>query len=223
VKLSLPLSGPSLPPQSGKAARQVVIFLHGLGADGDDLIALAPYFAQVLPDAAFFAPHAPYPCDMAPFGRQWFSLQDRSQEAILAGLEAVRPVFDAYLDAVLDRRGLTEADLALVGFSQGTMLSLYGALRRRAAVSAVVGFSGLLAAPDRLITEIAARPPVLLVHGEEDPVVDFGFMELAARTLSTLDVPVEALARPGLGHSIDDEGLARAIRFVANGFTEQQA
>jgi len=223
VKLSLPLSGPSLPPQSGKAARQVVIFLHGLGADGDDLISLAPYFAQALPDAEFFSPHAPHPCDMAPFGRQWFSLQDRSQDAMLAGLEAVRPVFDAYLDAVLDRSGLTEADLALVGFSQGTMLSLYGALRRRAAVSAVVGFSGLLAVPDRLITEIAARPPVLLVHGEQDPVVDFGFMAQASRTLSALDVPVETLARPGLGHSIDDEGLARAIRFVANGFTKEQA
>ena len=221
--MSLPLSGPSLPPQSGKAARQVVIFLHGLGADGDDLIGLAPYFAQVLPDAEFFSPHAPYPCDMAPFGRQWFSLQDRSQEAILAGLEAVRPVFESYLDAVLDRRGLTEADLALVGFSQGTMLSLYGALRRQAPVAGVVGFSGLLAAPDRLVNEIVARPPVLLVHGAEDPVVDFGFMELAARALRALNVPVETLARPGLGHSIDDEGLSRAIRFVADGFTKKQA
>jgi phospholipase/carboxylesterase len=223
ISVSLPLSGPSLPPQSGKAPKQVVIFLHGLGADGDDLIGLAPYFAQGLPDAEFLSPHAPYPCDMAPYGRQWFSLQDRGQEAIHAGLEAVRPVFESYLDAVLKSRNLTEADLALVGFSQGTMLSLYGALRRRAPIAALVGFSGLLAAPDSLIAEITAQPPVLLIHGEEDPVVDFGFMELAARVLTALEVPVETLARPGLGHSIDDEGLARAIQFVAGGFAKKQA
>ncbi len=216
--MPLPLTGPTLPPQSGKAAKQVMILLHGLGADGDDLIGLAPYFAELLPDTEFLSPHAPHPCDMAPFGRQWFSLQDRRPEAILAGLEAVHPLFDAYLDAVLDSRGLTEADLALVGFSQGTMLSLHGALRRRAAVAGVVGFSGMLAAPDRLLGEIAARPPVLLVHGEEDPVVPFDFMALAARALDTLGVPVETLARPGLGHSIDDEGLARSIAFVCGAF-----
>lgn len=220
--MSLPLSGPSLPPQSGKPPKQVVIFLHGLGADGDDLIGLAPYFAQVLPEAEFLSPHAPYPCDMAPYGRQWFSLQDRSPEAMLAGLETVRPVLDSYLDAVLESRGLAEADLALVGFSQGTMLSLHTALRRRARIAGLVGFSGLLASPDRLIAEITARPPVLLIHGEQDPVVNFGFMDLAARALNALDVPVETLARPGLGHSIDDEGLSRSIRFTAARFTGKQ-
>jgi phospholipase/carboxylesterase len=196
----------------------VVILLHGLGADGDDLIGLAPYFAEVLPEAEFLSPHAPYPCDMAPFGRQWFSLQDRRPETMLAGLEAVRPVVESYLDAVLDSRGLTAADLALVGFSQGTMLALHTALRRPAPIAALVGFSGLLPGPDRLLREISARPPVLLVHGEEDPVVDFGFMDLAARALAALEVPVETLARPGLGHSIDDEGLARGIDFVARLF-----
>ena len=220
--MSLPLPGPSFPPQSGKAPKQVVIFLHGLGADGDDLIGLAPYFSEVLPEAEFFSPHAPFPCDMAPFGRQWFSLQDRGQDAILGGLEAVRPAFDAYLDAVLESRGLTEADLALVGFSQGTMLSLYGALRRRARIAGLVGFSGMLAAPDRLIDEIVSRPPMLLIHGEEDPVVDFGFMDLAARALTALSVPVETLARPGLGHSIDDEGLSRSIQFIVSAFTKKQ-
>jgi phospholipase/carboxylesterase len=220
--MSLPLSGPSLPPRSGHAPKQVVIFAHGLGADGDDLIGLAPYFAEVLPDAEFLSPHAPYPCDMAPFGRQWFSLRDFSAEAITAGLDSVLPLFNAYLDAVLESRGLTEAELALVGFSQGTMLSLHAALRRPKAVAAAVGFSGLLAVPDRLLNELSARPPVLLVHGEEDPVVNFGFMDLAARALDALGVPVETLARPGLGHSIDDEGLARSIGFVAEGFNQKQ-
>jgi len=220
--MSLPLSGPSVPPRSGKAPKQVVIFAHGLGADGDDLIGLAPYFAEALPDAEFLSPHAPYPCDMAPFGRQWFSLQDFSAEAITTGLDGVAPLFNSYLDAVLESRGLSESELALVGFSQGTMLSLYAALRRAKPVAAVAGFSGLLAVPDRLLTELSARPPVLLVHGEEDPVVNFGFMDLAARALDALGVSVETLPRPGLGHSIDDEGLARSIGFVAEGFNQKQ-
>jgi phospholipase/carboxylesterase len=200
----------------------VVILLHGLGADGDDLIGLAPYFAQALPHAEFLSPHAPYPCDMAPFGRQWFSLQDRHPEAMLAGLAQVRPVFDAYLDAVLAQRGLTDSDLALVGFSQGTMLALHCALRRKIAIAGLVGYSGLLAAPDRLIGEIASRPPVLLVHGEEDGVVDFGSMDLAARALAALGVPVTTLARPGLGHSIDEKGLSRGIEFLIKAFSENQ-
>ena len=221
--MSLPLTGPSLPPKSGKPPKQVVILLHGLGADGEDLIGLAPYFAQALPDAEFLAPHAPYPCDMAPFGRQWFSLQDRHPEALRAGLMQIQPIFDAYLDAVLAQRGLTEADAALIGFSQGTMLALHCALRRKTPVAALIGYSGLLAAPDQLIEEIASRPPILLVHGEQDSVVDFAFMDLAARTLAMLEVPVTALARPGLDHSIDEEGLSRGIEFLADAFGGNQA
>lgn len=221
--MSLPLTGPSFPPKSGGPPKQAVILLHGLGADGDDLIGLAPYFAEMLPDAEFLSPHAPYPCDMAPYGRQWFSLRDFGHDAMLRGLEAVKPIFDSYLDAVMETRGLTEADIALVGFSQGTMLSLHGALRRSKPIAALLGYSGMLVAPERLIGEITARPPVLLVHGEQDPVVPFEAMTLACRALEVLGVPVTASARPGLDHSIDDEGLAEGIRFVAGAFGKKQA
>jgi len=221
--VTLPLTGPSLSPKSGRPPRQVVIFLHGLGADGDDLIGLAPYFAEVLPEAEFLSPHAPYPCDMAPYGRQWFSLQDFSHDAMLRGLTGVKPVFDSYLDAVLESRGLTDADLALVGFSQGTMLSLHGTLRRSRPIAALLGFSGMLVAPDRLMAEIAVRPPVMLIHGDQDPVVPFAAMDLANRALEALAVPVISLARPGLGHSIDDEGLVRGIGFVAEALGKKQA
>ncbi len=221
--MTLPLTGPSFAPKSGGAPRQVVIFLHGLGADGDDLIGLASYFAELLPDAEFLSPHAPYPCDMAPYGRQWFSLRDFGQEAMLRGLESVKPVFDSYLDAVMESRKINETELALLGFSQGTMLSLHGALRRKRPVAAVLGYSGMLVAPDRLISEITARPPVMLVHGEQDPVVPFEAMDLGRRALEALAVPVTTLARPGLGHSIDDEGLAEGTRFLAGAFAGQQA
>jgi phospholipase/carboxylesterase len=219
---NLSLSGPGLKPRSGHQPKQLVIFLHGLGADGDDLIGLAPHFAEALPDAEFLSPHAPFPCDMAPFGRQWFSLQQRGPAEMLQGLKTVRPLLDAYLDEMLAKRSLTDNDLALVGFSQGTMLALYAGLRRSAAVAGIVGYSGLLAAPDLLPAEITARPPVLLVHGEQDAVVAFQFMELAKSALELLQVPVTSLSRPGLGHSIDDVGLAAGIRFLADHFAKKQ-
>ena len=212
------LSGPTRPPASGGQARQLVVFLHGVGADGDDLIGLAPYFAELLPDAEFLSPHAPFPFDMAPMGRQWFSLGDISPPAILAGIQSAAPQLNAFLDAELAKRSLTDRQLALVGFSQGTMMALYVALRRPLSCAALVGFSGMLAAPDRLPAELTARPPVLLAHGDEDEVVPFAFMDLAKSALDLMGVPVEAMPCPGMGHGISDEGLVAGIRFVAAGF-----
>ena len=128
--MNLTLSGPSFPPQSGGKPSRLVILLHGLGADGNDLIGLAPYWAPLLPDAEFLSPNAPFPCDMAPYGYQWFSVQDRSPEARLAGVRAAAPILDAFIDDELQKRGLDRGDSALVGFSQGTMMSLFVGLRR---------------------------------------------------------------------------------------------
>ena len=165
------LDGPRYGPASGQAPKQLVVLLHGLGADGDDLISLAPYLAQVLPEAAFVSPHAPFPCDMAPFGRQWFSLQERTPEIMLGGVRMAAPILDGFLDAELEKAGLTAERLALVGFSQGTMMALHVGLRRAAAPSAIVGFSGALLAPELLPGEIVSRPPVVLIHGAADEVV----------------------------------------------------
>ena len=114
------LDGPRFGPASGGQPRSLVLLLHGVGADGNDLIGLAPYFAQALPDTAFVSPNAPYPCDMGPFGYQWFSLQDRSPPAILAGVQATAPILNAFIDAELKRHNLADDRLALLGFSQGT-------------------------------------------------------------------------------------------------------
>lgn len=209
------LSGPSAPPASGCPPEQLVILLHGVGSDGDDLIQLAPYFATRLPDAEFIAPHGPQPFDMAPFGRQWFSLQDRSAANILAGLRQTAPLLNAFIDEQLARRGLNDDALLLVGFSQGTMLALHAALRRPRPCAAVLGYSGLLAAPELLPAEITARPPVLLVHGDDDEVVPASFMPLAERALQLVGVPVLTLPQADLGHSINDEGLMAGIEFAA--------
>ncbi|HLN23767.1 MAG TPA: phospholipase [Patescibacteria group bacterium] len=212
------LSGPSAGPAAGGPAKQLVILLHGVGSDGDDLIALAPYFATRLPDAAFLAPHAPAPFDMAPMGRQWFSLQDRHPQKLLAEARAVAPVLNAFIDGNLAERGLTDNELVLIGFSQGTMMALHVGLRRPKPCAALLGYSGLLIAPDRLPDELTARPRVLLVHGEEDETVVPDFLPLAENALRLVGVPVLSLMCKNLGHSINDEGLIAGIEFAAQGF-----
>jgi phospholipase/carboxylesterase len=208
------LSGPSRPPASGGKPRRLVILLHGLGADGNDLIGLAPYWARLLPDAEFLSPNAPFPCDMAPYGYQWFSSQDRSPEAVLGGVRAAAPILDAFIDEALEQRGLGSGELALVGFSQGTMMSLFVGLRRAEPVAGIVGFSGRLLAPELLASELRSRPPILLVHGTEDPLVPYSSLAAAETTLKAAGVPVETVTSFGIGHSIDDQGLRRGGEFL---------
>ena len=213
------LSGPSRPPASGGKPRRLVILLHGLGADGNDLIGLVPYWARLLrllPDAEFLSPNAPFPCDMAPYGYQWFSSQDRSPEAVLGGVRAAAPILDAFIDEALEERGLGSSDLALVGFSQGTMMSLFVGLRRAEPVAGIVGFSGRLLAPELLASEVRSRPPILLIHGTEDPVVPHSSLAAAENELKAAGVPVETVSSVGIGHSIDDQGLRRGGQFLKN-------
>jgi len=210
-----PLAGPRFGPAAGGAARRLVVLLHGVGADGNDLIALAPALGQVLPDALFVAPDAPEPCDMAPFGRQWFSLRDMSPPALAGGVRATAPVLDAWLDSLLAETGLPAAALALIGFSQGAMMALHVAPRRAEPVGAVLAYSGALVDGGALPADMRARPPVLLVHGEDDPVVPFAAMAAAERTLAEAGVPVQAVARPGLAHGIDEDGLRAGAGFLA--------
>ncbi len=213
--MSLPsLSGPIRKPASGGKPRQLVVLLHGLGADGNDLIALAPVWAPLLPDAEFVAPNAPFPCDMAPFGRQWFSVQDRTPARLLAGVRAAAPILDAFLDDALQARGLAASELALMGFSQGTMMALQVGLRRAPAVAGILGYSGALVGADELGREIRSRPPVLLVHGDADEIVPVAALPLAVDMLTAAGVTVEHLLRPGLGHGIDEEGIRRGGAFL---------
>jgi phospholipase/carboxylesterase len=203
------------PPAAGGAPRSLVVLLHGLGANGADLMGLAPYWAPLLPNTAFVAPDAPEPCDMAPYGFQWFSLQDRNPLAMMRGVTAAAPVLDGFLDEILAEHGLDDRRLALVGFSQGTMMSLHVGLRRGATPAAIVGYSGALLSGPELFVQVRARPPVLLIHGDADTVVPVGALDAAAIGLRSVGLTVETERRPGLGHSIDDVGLERGGAFLA--------
>jgi phospholipase/carboxylesterase len=216
---SITLDGPGVAPKSGAKPKQLIVFLHGYGSNGDDLISLAPYWADLLPDAAFVSPNAPFPCEQNPFGGfQWFGLEQRDPAMMLAGTRAAATILDAYLDDALKARGLDESKLALVGFSQGTMMSLHVGPRRAKPPAAIVGYSGALIGADALAAEIRSKPPVLLVHGSGDQVVPFQAMAAAAQVLQSLGVKVETLARPGLPHSIDPEGLTRGGQFIHQNF-----
>lgn len=208
------LKGPVYKPRSGGAPKQLVMLLHGWGADGPNLIDLADVISPVLPDAQFVAPNAPYPCEANPFGYQWFSLMDRQPQHMLEGARGAATIVNKFLDDQLAALSLDNSKLILIGFSQGTMTALHVAMRRTPQIAALVGFSGALVGADVLPREIAARPPVCLIHGEMDDVVSFGAMGHAAEALAGAGVKVETHARPFLGHSIDMEGLKAASEFL---------
>jgi len=207
------ISGPELSPASGGTAKQLVILLHGYGADGQDLIGLAPYFAHVLPEAHFVSPNAPLRCEMG-FGYQWFSIQNQDPVQRLGQIRAAQAILDGFIDAQLARFGLSDDRLALVGFSQGTMMSLFTAPRRAAACAGIMGYSGRLESPELLEKEVRARPPVVLVHGDRDELLPIQLLGQAAAALEGAGIAVETHVRPGLGHGIDEDGIRIGMLFL---------
>src|SRR5690242_17160738 len=212
------LDGPRLEPRS-QHARQLVVFLHGYGADGNDLIEIGRAWQGLLPDAAFVSPHAPRPCGQAPTGREWFPLTFRDPTERWTGVNMAAPALNAFLDAELARHSLPASALALVGFSQGTMMSLHVGLRRATPPAAIVGYSGMLVLPgeaeiDKFAEEIRSRPPVLLIHGDQDQLIPVQALLHAAQGLASLDVPTQWHISSGVGHGIDDEGLRQGGEFL---------
>jgi len=212
------ITGPSYGPAAGGTPRQLVFLLHGYGSDGHDLLGLAPHWAQILPHAEFVSPNAPFPCEAAPYGRQWFGFEGRDASMILGEVGTAAAILNGFIDEQLAKRGLDESSAALVGFSQGTMMSLHVAPRRAKPVAAVVGFSGRLIAPDLLPQEIKSRPRILLIHGDADPVVPFPSLREAVNILELVGIEVTAERRPGLAHAIDEEGLELGGHFLAGAF-----
>lgn len=197
--------------------KSLVVFVHGYGADGADLLGLGDALAPHLPDTVFMAPDAPQPCIGNPFGFQWFPipwLDGSSEEAAKAGMADSVDLLNAFLDARLAEEGLEPSALAMVGFSQGAMMSLHVAPRRAEAVAGVVAISGRLLVPELLATQAVVKPPVLLVHGDQDPVVPFEDMGLAGQALVAAGFETYGHVMKGTGHGIAPDGLGVTLQFL---------
>jgi phospholipase/carboxylesterase len=220
------LDGPRWGPRSGKA-EQLVVLCHGIGANGNDLIDIAPWLSAALPQAAFVAPDAPesyapepYAPELdaeAPAGRQWFPLWDRSPEQLPEGADAATVLLGAFIDAELRRVSLSHSALALFGFSQGAMMALHAGLRLSAPPHVILAFSGALLVPAHL-PPVTPRPAILLVHGVEDEVVPAAQSRAAERVLREAGFQVEALYLRGVGHNIDETGLSAGALFLQKAF-----
>lgn len=211
------VNGSSLQPLSGGSPKQIVLLLHGYGSNGADLISLAPHWQHSLPDALFLAPNAPQRCGSA--GYQWWPLLAFTDQALAAGAAGAAPAIDAFIDRKLNHYGLTEADLALVGFSQGTMMALHVGLRRGKQVAGILGYSGILTGAAGLAHQQISRPPVLLVHGSADPIVPVSALHAAEQALRRVGIDVTTHVSSGLGHSVDPQGLRLGAEFIGKVLT----
>jgi phospholipase/carboxylesterase len=203
-------------PASGNAPKQIIVLLHGYGSNGQDLISLAPYWAPAVPDALFVSPDAPFPCEMG-VGGQWFSLSEYTPEKLLEGAQIAAPLLDAYLDDVLNEYDLEDKDLALVGFSQGTMMSLYNGPRRSNQIAGVLGYSGALIGEEGL--GAGTKPPIHLIHGASDSVVPVAAYHSAVKSLTENGFLVSGHTTPRLEHSIDEEGIESGSKFFSKIFS----
>ncbi len=212
-----------LEPKNGGAPDSVLIFAHGFGDSGSGgLLDIARVWQRVLPRTLFLCPDAPFAFDAAPpdfGGRQWFSLRTFTPKELDDGVQMAAPYLNIYIDEVLAAFGLPASRLALAGFSQGAMMSLYVAPRRAEPVACVLAYSGVLTNGETLNAEKRCASPVLLVHGTADDRVPFAAMADAKRRLKEADIPVQTLACPGLGHGIDDEGIAMGMSVLQQQLT----
>lgn len=209
------LSGPMLPPLSGEAPKQVVVLLHGYGSDGSDLIALATHWRDLLPDALFVSPNAPEGVPGNPHGYQWFALDLDRPDSRQTGLPLARPVVVEFLRALWAQTGLGAKDTILAGFSQGAMMALHVGISLEEPVMGIIAFSGAFVPPEGFADGNKARPPICLVHGDQDQVVDPQLSVEAAEMLRRAGYEVNFHLSPGIGHGISPDGLGFASAFIA--------
>ena len=214
------LTGPELSTKNGNKPKQLIIFLHGVGADGDNLIDIANVLGPHFPDAYFLSPNAPFPYDMASSGYQWFQFRDISEENLLKGLNKAMPYLNEFVDHQLKRFNLTEQDLAVIGFSQGSMIALHTFPRRSKPIALIAALSGTIVAPHLLEKELKSKPSILLMHGEKDQVVPVKFMKLSSQALKNLDFNIKTHIYPNLEHSINQEEIVETIKELKEKFSK---
>lgn len=218
------LDGPYLNPRSGGPARQLVIFLHGYGANGADLISIGEAWGQELPDCAFISPNAPEPCEAWSASFQWFPIRAIDPDTIAREkkAESVMPVLSAFIDQQLERWGVDESQLVVAGFSQGAMMAMYTMPRRKKPCAGVIGFSGMIIDAEGLKGDNIVKMPILALHGDGDSIVTPDNLGRVDDAFSAANFEVESIMRPGLGHSIDQFGITRGLHFTQESFEKAQ-
>lgn len=209
------LDGPRMPPARGGKADALVILLHGYGSNGADLIGLAPYWAKALPGAAFVSPNAIEQVPQVPGGYQWFPISNLDPHLMEQGAKNAALSVNRFIDRELEKHGLDESRLVLVGFSQGTMMSLYVGLRRARSIAGILGFSGVLVGR-KLKEEMTSKPPVLLIHGDRDPTIPIAAMFDSAEQLAAAEHGAQWHVSYGIPHSIGQDGLDLGGAFLAS-------
>ncbi len=213
--MSLILDGPRMPPARGGKPDALVILLHGYGSNGADLIGLAPYWQSALPGVQFVAPNAIEPLPQMASAFQWFPISQIEPHLTEAGARQAAATLDRFIDRELERYGLNESRLALVGFSQGTMMALHVGLRRKAPPAAILGYSGLLVGARSLKEEVTHAPPILLAHGDMDDVIPVTAMFDSAEALAAAGFGAQWHVSYGLPHSIGPDGLELGGAFLS--------
>jgi phospholipase/carboxylesterase len=202
-------------PLSNQKPKKLIVFLHGYGASGKDLIGLAKEFSNVLPNAHFISPNAPFALENAfSPGYQWFSLTNYDPQILNPQILEANNILDNFIDSNLKRLNLTYQDLILVGFSQGSMMAMYNSLRREKENGGIIAYSGKLILPTLLGEKIQSKPKICLIHGRDDEVLPFNNFLEAQKFLKEEQIPFEAHALDGLGHSIDHHGLKIGKEFL---------
>jgi phospholipase/carboxylesterase len=201
-------------PLKSDQPESIVFMIHGLGANGMDLLSIADYWSEHLPKTLFLSPDAPFPCDMAPTGFQWFSMRDWTNESMLDGLREAAPILNNYISRTLQDYNLPDSKAALMGFSQGTMLSLYAGPRRDSQLAGILGYSGALLGEGELSGPKIQKPPVHLIHGTMDMVVPVDSFYHAQESLTEHGFKVTGGVTHGLSHGIDEQGVEDGLAFL---------
>jgi len=202
-----------MPPAAGGKPSSLIVLLHGYGSNGEDLISLAPYWAKALPNTQFVSPNAPEPVPMAPGGYQWFPISRLDPREVEMGVQRASGTLEKFIDRELERYQIPPDRLALVGFSQGTMMALQVGLRRQR-LGAIVGFSGTLPAAGKLKDEARSKPPVLLIHGDQDEMIPVSALFAAAEGLAAAEIGAQWHVSYGVPHSIGPDGLQLGGEFL---------
>ena len=210
------ISGPIIEPSSGNPPKQMIIFVHGYGADGNDLIGLANYFQSILPEAIFLSPHAPEACSMNPSGYQWFDLTSTDPAVLWSKILVAADHLNEFIDSKLLEYNIAEENLALIGFSQGTMMSLHVSLRRKNTMAAVLGYSGRLIGADLLKDDLISKPSIYLIHGDQDPMVPYQESLTAEKVLKEYSIDIKTHISEHTQHSIAEDGLRIGVDFLAS-------